>query len=107
MHSRHTWIDCLRLASVSDVPVRVTQRVPRIKGIDGDAHDAVHNVPLARLVFVPENDGRLHRCAIDAIEAGHNAAGGGKEAERKNDGPPHDGCSDISIPGSDGQGVAA
>ena len=62
----------------SNVPAKTRSR---ICGIDGDAHHAVHNVPLARLVFVPKDDGRLHRCAIDAIEAGHNVAGSGKEAE--------------------------
>ena len=44
-------------------------------------HHAVHNVPLARLVFVPKDDGRLHRRAIDAIEAGKGIAGGGVVAE--------------------------
>jgi hypothetical protein len=32
-------------------------------------------------VFVPEHDGRLHRCAIDTIEAGNSIASGGVEAE--------------------------
>jgi hypothetical protein len=47
----------------------------------GDAHDAVHNVPLARLVFVPEHDGRLHRCTIHTIEAGNCIASGGVKLE--------------------------
>ena len=47
----------------------------------GGAHHVVHNVPLARLVFTPKDYGSLHRCAIDAIEAGHNVASGDKEAE--------------------------
>jgi len=49
--------------------------------IDGQAHHAVHNVPLARLVFTPEHDGRLHRCAIEAIEAGQNITSRGIEVE--------------------------
>ena len=44
-------------------------------------HHAVHSVPLARLVFVPEHDGRLHRCAIHAIEAGHNVTSCGEKLE--------------------------
>ena len=53
----------------------------RVVGIDGDTHDAVHNVPLTRLVFVPKDDGRLYRCAIDAIEASNGITGGGVETE--------------------------
>lgn len=57
---------------------------------NGHTHHAVHNVPLARLVFIPEHDGRLHRCIIDAIEAGHNAASGSEKSKREHGSTPCD-----------------
>jgi hypothetical protein len=76
-------------------------------GIDGDAHHAVHNVPLARLVFIPQHDGRLHRCAIDAIEAGNCLASRSKKTEGDHGRPPHDERPDAGIPGGDDEEVAA
>jgi hypothetical protein len=49
--------------------------------IHGQAHHAVHNVPLARLVFVPKDDGGLERLAVKTIEASNSLAGRGVEAE--------------------------
>jgi hypothetical protein len=58
-------------------------------------------------MFVPKDDGRLHRCTIGAFEASHNVAGGGKEAEGEHDRPPLDECAGASIPGGDDEDVAA
>jgi hypothetical protein len=42
-------------------------------------------VPLARLVFVAEKDGRLHRSTIGTIGEGNGMTGGGIEAEREHE----------------------
>lgn len=66
---------------------RHVQRSRRVRG-DGATHHAVHNVPLTRLVFSPQEDGRLHRCAINAIEAGNNVASGGKQSKGEHGNTP-------------------
>jgi hypothetical protein len=58
-------------------------------------------VPIARLVFVPEHDGRLHRCAIDAIEAGDGIASRNEKTEGEHGRPPHDARTVDSIPGDE------
>jgi len=73
--------------------------LPRIMAIDGHTHHAVHNVPLARLVFTPEHDGRLHRCAVDAIEAGHNVTSRSEKSEEEHGSTPSDERTGGSIPG--------
>ena len=66
------------------------------------------NVPIARLVFTPQDDGRLHGCAIDAIEVSHSVAGSGKEAEREHGGTPYGDREELSIAGHDQEpGIAA
>lgn len=74
--------------------------------VRGGAHHAIHNVPLARLVFVPENDGRLHRYAIDAIEASYSVTGGGVKAEGEHGRTPLAERVGASIPGSGDEEVA-
>jgi hypothetical protein len=68
-------------------------------GIDGYAHHAVHNVPLARLVFIPKDDGRLDRCAIETIEAGDDVASGSEKTEGEHGNPPSDERTAGRIPG--------
>jgi hypothetical protein len=58
-------------------------------------------MPLARLVFVPQHDGRLHRCAIDAIEAGNGLPGRGMEAKGEYGSTPSVERTGGSIPGGD------
>src|SRR4051794_36789468 len=70
----------------------------------GYTHHAVHNVPLARLVFVPQHDGRLHRCAIDGNEVGYNVASRSEKSEGEHGSPPHDERTDASIPGGGDEG---
>jgi hypothetical protein len=73
----------------------------------GEEHHAVHNGPLARLVFTPKDDGGLHRCAVGGIEAGHNVAGCSEKPAGEHERPPLDECAGASIPGSDEEEIAA
>ncbi len=74
---------------------------------DDVIHHAVHNVPLARLVFAPQHDGRLHRCAIGTINAGYDVTSGGVEAEGQHSGPPSVETSEASRPGGKAAGEIA
>jgi hypothetical protein len=58
-------------------------------------------------VFTPENDGRLHRCAIDAIEAGRNVASRSEKTEGEHGRPLHDERTDASISVIDDAGEIA
>ncbi|MBW3632267.1 MAG: hypothetical protein KY456_04475 [Chloroflexi bacterium] len=64
-------------------------------------------MPLARLVFVPQHDGRLHRGTIGAIEASHNFTSGGVEADGENGSTPLDERVEASIPASNEEENAA
>ena len=82
------------------------QRSGRFRGY-GNAHHTIHNGPLTRLVFTPKDHGRLHRCAVRAVEASNNVTGGGKEAEGEHDRPPHDEPTGDSVAGDSDEDVAA
>jgi hypothetical protein len=56
-------------------------------------------------MFIPKNDGRLHRCAIDTIEASNSLAGCDVDTEREHDSPPRDERTDISKPGGDAEDI--
>jgi hypothetical protein len=64
-------------------------------------------VPLVRLVFTPEDNGRLHRCAIGTIEARRNVTGRSEKTEGDHGRTPLAERVGVSIPGSDDEEVAA